>query len=82
MGAGASNTDALAFGGFDSPNNLTQTEHWEWKFLDRSFRFSKWQKKLSGTGTAPAAICAGGFDGQIALQQKNLQHHQDLQKLI
>ena len=62
MGAGASNTDALAFGGFDSPNNLTQTEHWNGSSWTEVSDLAN-GRRSSGTGTAPAAICAGGFDG-------------------
>ena len=63
MGAGASNTDALAFGGFDSPNNLTQTEHWNGSSWTEVSDLANGRRSSQGTGTAPAAICAGGFDG-------------------
>ena len=82
MGAGASNTDALAFGGFDSPNNLTQTEHWNGSSWTEVSDLANGRRSSQGTGTAPAAICAGGFDGSDSAATEEFTAHQVSQKLI
>ena len=60
-GAGASNTAALAFGGYNGSSNVNSTENWNGSSWTEVNNLNTTRNNLTGTGTNTAALAMGGF---------------------